>query len=145
MVNFSALNLEEGLYILPKEEDETVRLVGQMRGYQVKNITNRGDYTYEGEDHILDAFNLAIYGFQKEYGEILNNRISYKVLFLNDPRFRDYPMRNQDITDGVISKTKESSRISDPEKIIQRPRMPVRISMPQQRTNINFRTSRSSF
>jgi hypothetical protein len=145
MVNFSALNLEENMFILPKEEDETVRLVGQMRGYQVKNVTTRGDYTYEGADHILDAFNLAVYGFQKEYGEILNNRISYKVLFLNDPRFKDYPTRAQDFSEYSGPQAQSSKAFSDPEKIIQRPRMPVRISMPKQRSNVNFRNSRGTF
>lgn len=144
MVNFSALNLEEGLFILPKEEDEPVRLIGQMRGYQIKNITTRGDYTYEGEDHILDAFNLAVYGFQKEYGEILNNRIATKILFLNDPRFRDYPNRVQEVSSSPIS-NKVSSRTYDPEKVIQRSRMPKRLSMPQGRPNINFRNGRGSF
>ena len=144
MVNFSALNLEEGMYILPKEEDEQVRLVGQMRGYQVKNVTNGGDYTYEGDDHILDAFNLAVYGFQKEYGSILSNKITYRIVFMNDPRFKDYPTRNQEMSDSPITAAKQSRKISDPEKIIQRPRMPVRIKMPVSRPNINFR-GRSSF
>jgi replicative DNA helicase len=142
MVNFSALNLEEGLFILPKEEDEQVRLIGQMRGYQIKNITSRGDYTYEGEDHILDAFNLAVYGFQKEYGEILNNRIATKILFLNDPRFKDYPTRVQEVSSVMA---KPSANIRDPEKVIQKPRMLHRITMPQSRPNINFRSGRSSF
>ena len=146
MVNFSALNLEEGMYILPKEEDEVVRLVGQMRGYQVKNVTSRGDYTYTGEDHILDAFNLAIYGFQKEYGEILNNRISYKILFLNDPRFKDYPIsRGGDFSNGSITGMNSSKPTFDPEKEINTPRIPKRISMPKQRLNINFRGNRSTF
>ncbi len=144
MVNFSALNLEENMYILPKEEDEPKRLVGQMRGYQVKNVTNRGDYTYEGEDHILDAFNLAIYGFQKEFGSILNNKITYRIVFMNDPRFSDYPTRNQEAVSPVGSK-QTSMRVSDPEKIIQRAKMPVRIKMPTARQNINFRTSRGTF
>ena len=142
MVNFSALNLEEGLYVLPKEEDEKVRLVGQMRGYVIKNVTNRGDYTYEGNDHILDAFNLATYGFQKEYGEILNNRVSYKILFLNDPRFKDYPQRSQDFS---ADKEKYSPVVRDPEKPIHRAKMPVRISMPRERQNINFKNNRNTF
>jgi len=144
MVNFSALNLEENMYILPKEEDEPTRLVGQMRGYQVKNVTNRGDYTYEGDDHILDAFNLAIYGFQKEYGSILNNKIAYRIIFMNDPRFKDYPTRVQEVTDLSIISAKPSRKTHDPEKVIQRPRMPVHISMPRARPNINFR-NRNSF
>ena len=144
MVNFSALNLEEGMYILPKEEDEQVRLIGQMRGYKIKNVTNRGDYTYEGDDHILDAFNLAVYGFQKEYGSILSNKITYKIIFMNDPRFRDYPTRAYEVSDSPVAPARQSRAISDPEKIIQRPRMPVRLKMPTARPNINFR-GRSTF
>jgi len=140
MVNFSALNLEEGMYVLPKEEDEQTRLVGQMRSYQVKNVTSRGDYTYEGEDHILDAFNLAVYGFQKEYGSILSNKITYRIIFMNDPRFSDYPMRDQDISNTPIHSASVSKNTYDPEKIIQKPRMPARIKMPVSRPNINFRT-----
>lgn len=115
MVNLSVLNLEEGSYVLPKEEDEKVRLVGQMRGYTIKNVTNRGDYTYAGDDHILDAFNLASYGFQKEYGSLLNNRLVYNILFLNDPRLKEYPKRNDQQTSPVAVKQSTYRNIRDPE------------------------------
>lgn len=93
MVNFSVLSLEEGMFLLPREEDTQTRLVGQMRSYVIKNVTSRGDYTYEGVDHILDAFNLAIYGFQQNYGQLLQSRINYNINVLNDPRAGLYPSR----------------------------------------------------
>lgn len=136
MVSLSVLNLEENAYILPKEEDEKVRLIGEMRSYVIKNVTNRGDYTYEGEDHILDAFNLAIYGFQKEYGKLLNNRVIYNILFMNDPRFAEYPTRTQSGSSPIVSVS--SNNIRDPElpsptKRLQMPRM---IRQPFRRQNI---------
>lgn len=140
MVSISVLNLEEGSYILPKEEDEKVRLVGQMRSYVIKNVTNRGDYTYEGEDHILDAFNLAIYGFQKEYGKLLNNRLIYNILFLNDPRFSDYPERSREAASPIISTTSTIRNIRDPElpapQIKRKLMMPSMIRQPFKRPNI---------
>lgn len=134
MINFSVLNLEEGMFILPKEEDEQLRLVGQMRGYSVKNVTARGDFTYEGEDHILDAFNLAVYGFQKEYGDLIRNIATFPIVFMNDPRLRDYPRREQEI-EGTVQTKKQVyntySAIRDPEMPIQRVSMPRRITMPR--------------
>lgn len=144
MVSISVLNLEEKAYILPKEEDEKVRLIGQMRGYIIKNVTNRGDYTYEGEDHILDAFNLAVYGFQKEYGQLLNNRIVYNVLFLNDPRFKDYPTRQKEVKSPIIQN--KSNGYRDPEKPLNpRFNLPRMISSPFRRPNINTATGNRSF
>jgi replicative DNA helicase len=93
MVNFSVISLEEGMMILPKEEDSQSRLVGQMRSYLVKGITTRGEYAYEGPDHILDAFNLAIYGFQQKFGQLLNSRVSYPIMSFPDPRAYAYPKR----------------------------------------------------
>lgn len=151
MINFSVLNLEEGMYILPKEEDEKVRLIGQMRGYQVKNVTARGDFTYEGEDHILDAFNLAVYGFQKEFGDLIKNVATFPIIFMNDPRLKDYPMREQDIKDKVLPNKDKVyntySAIRDPEKPIQRVQAPRRISMPRvgSRTNFSGNSRRSMF
>lgn len=134
MVSISVLNLEEGAYILPKEEDEKTRLVGQFRGYNVKNVTARGDYTYEGEDHILDAFNLAVYGFQKEYGKLLNNRLIYNILFLNDPRLAQYPDRKKEASSPI---TTISQNFRDPELPPTRKAMlPRMIRQPFRRQNI---------
>lgn len=116
MINFSVLSLEEGLFVLPKEEDQPTRLIGQMRGYQVKNITARGDYSYEGDDHILDAFNLAIYGFQQNFGQLLSQSIIHRMLSLPDPRFNDYPRRIIEPEGNSVINSQRFSGIVDPEK-----------------------------
>jgi len=85
MVNNSVNMLEQGMLVLPAEEDAKYRLVNQMRGYSVKTVTVRGDFTYEGEDHILDAFNLALHGFQMQYTILLANRYENKIRFLENP------------------------------------------------------------
>lgn len=103
MINFSVISLEEGMFILPKEEDQMTRLVGQMRSYRVKHVTARGEYAYEGEDHILDAFNLAVYGFQQNYGQLLTSRIPLSITHFSDPRIEQYPRRGsvEDIGESI--------------------------------------------
>lgn len=81
MVNNAILCTEENTILLPKEEDMKTRLVGQMRSYKIKNVTSNGIITYEGEDHILDAFNLALYGFAKEYGPLLKTNAVNNVYY----------------------------------------------------------------
>jgi replicative DNA helicase len=121
MVNFSVLSLEEGLFVLPKEEDADTRLVGQMRNYMVKHVTSRGEYAYEGADHILDAFNLAVYGFQQNFGQLLVSRAQYSVFRLADPRMSLYPQRAS-VVSGPIQLTKFKSNgtynmpLRDPER-----------------------------
>ena len=117
MVNFSVLSLEEGMMILPKEEDQQERLIGQMRGYLVKNVTTRGEFSYEGSDHILDAFNLAIYGFQQKFGQLLGTKISYSINSYADPRTSMYPRRAATINGPIPIKVNNSynSPIRDPE------------------------------
>ena len=83
MVNTSVITVEEKRIWLPKEEDASHRLVDQMRGYQIKNVTTRGDYTYTGEDHVLDAFNLAIYGFYREYSNLLKSRNEINIRYMS--------------------------------------------------------------
>ena len=125
MVNFSVLSLEEGMIALPKEEDAGTRLVGQMRSYRVKNVTTRGEFAYEGEDHILDAFNLAIYGFQQNFGQLLASRVSYSINVLPDPRASYYPQRANENTNGFISNSQINAGTFDPEYSsgFQKPRM----------------------
>lgn len=115
MINFSVLSLEEDRILLPKEEDNGTRLIGQMRGYKVKNITSRGDYSYEGEDHILDAFNLAMYGFEQNYGHLLNSFIRTSIRSMPEPRMADYPLREQEINEHP-SHTTRFDNIVDPER-----------------------------
>jgi len=125
MVNFSVLALEEDRVILPKEEDESTRLVGQMRTYKVKNITTRGDYSYDGEDHILDAYNLAIYGFYNEYTNILNNQLEYSFRVLPVPR-GSIMDSNRDMERSPIMSSSSISNIVDPEYapiMVRRPRI----------------------
>jgi len=120
MVSFSVISLEEGMIALPKEEDEDTRLVGQMRSYTVKNITARGEPAYEGEDHILDAFNLAIYGFQQKFGQLLMSKINYSLSLIPEPRMHNYPKRAGTVNCPIPIKfnkfnTTYNMPISDPE------------------------------
>jgi len=140
MINFSVLNFEEGRFILPKEEDQKTRLIGQLRGYRIKNVTSRGDYSYEGEDHILDAFNLAIYGFSKEYDPgIFTNKQIYTIIRTVDPRMSEFPQREN--TFDISKRQINSGRaIRDPEKPIQYVHKPIRINIPtRQQVSNNFR------
>lgn len=134
MINFSVISLEEGFLVLPKEEDNQTRLVGQMRGYKVKHVTARGEYAYEGEDHILDAFNLAIYGFQQNYGQLLASRIPLSINYFPDPRQGDYPIRSSiERADYGFSSNpfhQETNNYMDPEKQASLNK-PVRIQLPR--------------
>ena len=115
MVNQSVLALEEGRFILPKEEDSNHRLVDQIRGYVVKTITARGDFTYDGEDHVLDAFNLAVYGFYYQYGNLLKSSYETKVKMMRNPLLEQYHSERQvePTVQGILSSSKA---IRDPEK-----------------------------
>lgn len=134
MINFSVLSLEEGMFILPKEEDVNTRLVGQMRGYKVKHVTARGEYAYEGDDHILDAFNLAVYGFQQNYGHLLSSRVPYTISHMADPRINDYPRRSSIDSPGNIgfreSPFQTNDSFIDPERETKINK-PVRIQLPR--------------
>lgn len=72
MVNSCVNVLERNDLFLPVAEDEKVKLIGQMREYAVERISPQGIPTYtKGNDHILDAFMLAILSFQMEYSELV--------------------------------------------------------------------------
>jgi hypothetical protein len=149
MVNFSVISLEEGMFVLPKEEDSGTRLVGQMRGYKIKNITARGEYAYEGSDHILDAFNLAIYGFQQNFGQLLASKIVYSINHFNDPRLDQYPKRGSvDETNvGIrfISPRKQQINYFDPEKQVNRPTRSMTPQIGKRSLNLRRSTGRSTF
>lgn len=134
MINFSVISLEEGMFILPKEEDNATRLVGQMRGYRVKHVTTRGEYAYEGDDHILDAFNLAVYGFQQNYGQLLTSRVPLSINYLHDPRIEQYPRRGSiDEPDSIgfgNSPFTKHQAFMDPEREMSINK-PVRIQLPK--------------
>lgn len=112
MVNTTAVSLEEGRLVLPSEEDTKQRLISQMRGYTIKNVTMKGDFTYEGEDHILDAFNLAMWGFHHQYSTLLNTRLENKIKFMNNPMLKSAPERQLSIKNPILNNTKQ---IRDPE------------------------------
>lgn len=147
MVNFSVISLEEGMMILPKEEDQGTRLVGQMRGYLIKNVTTRGDYAYEGEDHILDAFNLAIYGFQQKFGQLLSSKASYNINIYSDPRSHLYPKRANMINGPIPVKVRGggtyNTPLQDPEYAKNKPSGRASMFPSSGRGNINLR--RGSF
>lgn len=137
MVAFSAVALENGLVVLPKEEDKGTRLVGQMRSYVIKNITSRGEYSYEGDDHILDAFNLSMYGFQQNYGNLLANTSIQHAITMDDPRINDYPIRTQQ---SNVPSLRNARTIRDPERPMSF-ETPRRIAVPAfgQRSNFGSR------
>jgi replicative DNA helicase len=133
MVNFSVISLEEGMFVLPKEEDVNTRLIGQMREYKVKHVTARGEFAYEGEDHILDAFNLAVYGFQQNYGSLLTSRLTYNIGMCPDPRASMYPIRSNSTSSPIKSTGYGNSYnmpIRDPDKPTSRQK-PQRVGIPR--------------
>jgi len=128
MVNTSANYLEQGIFCLPREEDVNHRLVEQMRTYCVKNITVRGDFTYVGEDHILDAFNLAIHGFQMQHTILLATRYENKIKFMANPMLENAPMRQQ--PSETKNFVKQTQAIEDPEKTAERRTTTRNFSLP---------------
>ncbi len=125
MINQSVLALEENRMVLPKEEDNNHRLVDQMRSYLIKSITARGDFTYEGEDHVLDAFNLAVYGFYHQFGVLLKSTYENRVKYMRDPRMDNFDGRGSSSSESPILKQTQERAIRDPEKPAanNRPRM----------------------
>ena len=147
MVNFSVVNLEQENYILPKEEDQGTRLVGQMRGYTVKSVTARGDFSYEGEDHILDAFNLAIFGFEQQFGSILKQYTKFSWVATTPSYFENFPSRESNFKNSTTILNSSQQFFRDPEIKRNKTNMPVRVQMPRMggRTNFNLRSSRGTF
>ena len=124
MINQSVLANEEGRMVLPKEEDNQHRLVSQMRGYIIKSITARGDFTYEGEDHVLDSFHLAVYGFYHQFGILLKSSYDNKIKFMRDPRLDGFEGRDTASPESTIL-TRNNTPIRDPDAPpkYNRPRM----------------------
>lgn len=118
MINNSVLALEEGMIVLPAEEDMKTRLIGQMRGYRVKNVTAKGDFTYEGEDHILDAFNLAMYAFAREYGALLRNSMKMRPVYSSSTITAAYENvnRNSNFINNTTFKAETNYRDPDAPK-----------------------------
>jgi len=124
MINTSVVSLEEGRLVLPKEEDSNHRLVSQMRGYVIKSTTMKGDFTYEGEDHVLDAFNLAIWGFHHQYSLLLTSNYDNKVRFMANPLLDRAPVRQQ---------KPQSPILSDSMTVLRDPELPVVKDGPKKR------------
>jgi len=123
MINQTVLSLEEGRMLLPKEEDASHRLIDQMRAYTVKSITARGDCTYEGEDHVLDAFTLAIYGFYHQFGLLLKNTYDNKIKYMRNPRLDNF--------EGRDSASPKSAILQQNDKPIRDPEAPPTYSRPR--------------
>ncbi len=113
MINTSVVCLEEGRLLLPREEDSNHRLVHQMRGYVIKSTTVKGDFTYEGEDHVLDAFNLALWGFHHQYSLLLTSNYDNKIRFMANPLMENAPQRQQRPQVPILSDS--TSVLRDPE------------------------------
>lgn len=85
-VSNSVTCLERGEVILPDSEDEKVRLIGQMREYRVLNISPTGTPRYSADnDHILDAYNLALLAFQMEYSPFVKLEHTNNVAISTKP------------------------------------------------------------
>lgn len=69
MVNLSVRTLEQYQLALPYSEDNKGLLVGQMRDYRVTKEGATPTYSSEN-DHYLDAFMLAILGFESNFGDL---------------------------------------------------------------------------
>jgi hypothetical protein len=70
VVNNAVHVIENHEIMIPEIEDEPRFLVGQLRGYIIKKRGVDGRPIYDGNDHILDAFCLALYGFHKQYTKL---------------------------------------------------------------------------
>ena len=87
MVNGAATSVENGQVILPTDEDEKIKLVGQMREFCVDRISALGVPTYsKGNDHILDAFMLALLAFQMEYSTFVKAKQTTIVDIVSNPK-----------------------------------------------------------
>jgi len=129
MIAYSSLCLEKDVLVLPIEEDTDTRLVGQMRNYKVKNMTSRGEFSYVGDDHILDAFNLALYGYCREFSDLLTNKQIFNIIHFDDPRLNDFQQRQTIIESPEF--TKKTNRYQDPENVPKFSMMPMRTNLPR--------------
>jgi len=69
MVNLSVRTFEGYQLALPYSEDNKGLLVGQIRDYRVTKEGATPTYS-SGNDHYLDAFMLAILGFESNFGDL---------------------------------------------------------------------------
>ena len=123
IVNGSVNFLEQGILLLPHEEDSSQRLVSQMRSYSIKTTTVRGDFTYTGEDHVLDAFNLALHGFAMQYTILLATRYENKVKFMENLNLARAPFRKMQVTNPL---KQNKMTVEDPEITQRRFELPMK-------------------
>jgi replicative DNA helicase len=73
MVNNAVNYFERDAIILSNNDRDTIR---QLRNYAIDHTTQDGRPVYEkGNDHILDAFNLALLGFTVEFTDL--NKVTF--------------------------------------------------------------------
>jgi len=70
IINNAIRCIENHEIIIPRAEDNQHKLVGQLRDFRVKKRSQEGRPIYEGEDHIIDAFCLALYGYADQFTEL---------------------------------------------------------------------------
>ena len=85
LVENALINIESKSLTIPEEEDTEYGIVGQMRNFRVKRLSNIGHPIYTGEyngrdnDHSLNALMLAFLGFTMEFGEMTRYDVSSHV------------------------------------------------------------------
>jgi hypothetical protein len=79
-VNNAVHIIEQHECLIPESEDEPRFLGGQMRSYIVKKRGVDGRPIYEGFDHILDAFCIALYGFHKQFTTLARRKPDTTIL-----------------------------------------------------------------
>lgn len=101
MVNNTVLMFERGLVALNPSDRETI---SQFESYEVKSWSVDGRPTYTDEnEHILDCFVFALYGFTKYFDEILKVTKSARVRVIqesldrvnDDVKSRDLPRESE--------------------------------------------------
>jgi hypothetical protein len=121
MVNNSRMFFEKNLIVLNKSDKE---LEKQFRDYVIDHTTTEGRPVYaKGNDHVLDAFNLAILAYTLEFTDLgrpiyaTNMRITGK--FGEKPKLTpsEFPEENPDGSVKVIDKTAKNPSIVSPRDI----------------------------
>lgn len=104
MVSVSVRYLEQGKLILPASEDESIKLIGQMRKYRIESIGESNMPIYQkGNVHTLEAFMNAIYGMWEIIGDSFITNVHEAV----KPIFKTTKPR----TTGLVRFEKKSYRL----------------------------------
>lgn len=87
IVDLSARRLECYQCMFPKSEDFNQGLIGQMRMYKVEKYGRDGQPVYsQGDDHVLIAWMLTIFGFIMEFTDIAKGNKAHGIRFVNSQR-----------------------------------------------------------